>query len=309
MQSGAGGSGGGIYNAGRISLNSCTVNGNSSGNGGDGGNIGGAAGAGGDGGGIFNTGSLALNTCTISDNMCGYGGAGGNAHNTGAGTGGAGGNGGGICNTGSMDSTSCTIVGNLAGQGGNAGNADDVLMTNSNYFSLSPSGGQGGSGGGVFNSSIDGGAVLRNTLVALNLDGVGGLGGTNQYAPEAQLPEQIGNPGATGIGNDLAGNFTSQGFNLIGAADESSLGFTNGLNADQVGSDISPINPLLGLLLMNGGPTPTHALLPGSPAVNKGKSFGIHTDQRGFRRPYDYPSVSYAPSGDGSDIGAFELKF
>jgi hypothetical protein len=308
MQSGAGGSGGGIYNAGRISLNSCTMNRNSSGNGGDGGSIGGAAGAGGDGGGILNTGSLALNSCTISDNECGNGGAGGNAHNTGAGTGGAGGNGGGICNTGSMDLTSCTIVGNLAGQGGNAGNADDVLKTNSNYFSLSPPGGQGGSGGGVFNNSIDGVVVLRNTLVALNSASVGGLGGTNEFSPSTQPPEAIGNPGATGIGNDLAGNFTSQGFNLIGTADESSLGFTNGLNADKVGSTISPINPLLGPLQMNGGPTPTHALLPGSPAINKGKSFGIHTDQRGLRRPYDHPSTPYAPGGDGSDIGAFELQ-
>ena len=48
------------------------------------------------------------------------------------------------------------------------------------------------------------------------------------------------------------------------------------------------------------------ALLPGSPAIDQGKSFGITTDQRGRARPYDFPAIPNAGGGDGSDIGAFE---
>jgi hypothetical protein len=58
---------------------------------------------------------------------------------------------------------------------------------------------------------------------------------------------------------------------------------------------------------MNGGPTPTHALLSGSPAIDQGNSFGVHTDQRGHHRPYNYTAIPNAPGGDGSDIGAFEM--
>jgi hypothetical protein len=58
---------------------------------------------------------------------------------------------------------------------------------------------------------------------------------------------------------------------------------------------------------MNGGPTPTHAFLPDSPAVNQGLCFGIHTDQRGQPRPVLFPGIPAAPGGDGTDIGAFEL--
>ena len=49
------------------------------------------------------------------------------------------------------------------------------------------------------------------------------------------------------------------------------------------------------------------ALLTGSPAIDKGKSFGFNTDQRVFPRPWNLPSVADAGGGDGSDIGAFEF--
>ena len=41
--------------------------------------------------------------------------------------------------------------------------------------------------------------------------------------------------------------------------------------------------------------------------TDKGKSFGLTTDERGAPRPYDFNSIPNAPGGDGSDIGAFEL--
>jgi hypothetical protein len=59
------------------------------------------------------------------------------------------------------------------------------------------------------------------------------------------------------------------------------------------------LDPLVGPLTSNSGPTWTHALLPGSPAIDAGSWFGVPlTDQRGQRRV-----VCCA-----SDIGAFEVQ-
>jgi hypothetical protein len=72
----------------------------------------------------------------------------------------------------------------------------------------------------------------------------------------------------------------------------------------------SPItaDPLLGPLQDNGGPTQTMALLPGSPAIDGGSSFGLSTDQRGDPRPVDFSGIPNAAGGDGADIGAFEVR-
>ena len=43
----------------------------------------------------------------------------------------------------------------------------------------------------------------------------------------------------------------------------------------------APNSSGLGHLADNGGPTETHALLAGSPAIDQGKAFGTTTDQRG----------------------------
>ena len=91
---------------------------------------------------------------------------------------------------------------------------------------------------------------------------------------------------------------TSRGHNLIGNTQGGS-GF--------VSSDLLNVNPLLGPLRNNGGPTPTMAPSPNSPAIDKGNSFGLTTDQRGAPRPFDFPSIPNASGGDGSDVGAFEL--
>jgi hypothetical protein len=63
--------------------------------------------------------------------------------------------------------------------------------------------------------------------------------------------------------------------------------------------------PGLGPLANNGGPTQTHAVLKGSPAIDRGAVNGCpKTDQRGKRRPQN---------GDGKgtsrcDVGAYEKK-
>ncbi len=84
---------------------------------------------------------------------------------------------------------------------------------------------------------------------------------------------------------------------FIGNGDGS--GLVNGVNGNQVGSNFNLIDPLLGPLQNNGGPTPTRALLLGSPAIDAGTAAGAPSfDQRGLPRP----------SGAGFDIGAFEVQ-
>ena len=131
---------------------------------------------------------------------------------------------------------------------------------------------------------VDSGTVnVRNTIIA---------GNTN-----------ITNP-------DVSGTFVSQGYNLIGNT-TGSTGFSAASN------DI--LNPAggasLGALANNGGQTDTHALLPGSRAIDKGAaatdpatSLAITTDQRGLTRPSDNTSIPPAPGGNNSDIGAFEVQ-
>jgi len=98
-------------------------------------------------------------------------------------------------------------------------------------------------------------------------------------------------------GNDVAGTFISVGGNLVTDA-TGSTGFTGPM--DQAGST-SPIDPMLGPLANNGGPTETMALLPGSPAIDGGLKNGATplTDQRGVPRDADNAGTV--------DIGAFEV--
>jgi hypothetical protein len=93
-------------------------------------------------------------------------------------------------------------------------------------------------------------------------------------------------------------DYTSNGYNLEDDAGKS-------CNFAQT-TDIAGPNPMLQPLANNGGPTQTMALPANSPAIDKGKSFGATTDQRGFPRISDSPTIANATGGDGSDIGAFE---
>ncbi len=126
-----------------------------------------------------------------------------------------------------------------------------------------------GDGGGIAQTS--GTVNLKNTIIALNTD----RGGANMHP-------------------DISGTFADQGFNLIGKRDGSSS-FPD-IEGDLIGTIVAPVDPRLGLLQANGGPTFTRALLNGSPAINAGSGCA-GTDQRGTARP----------QGTLCDIGAFEL--
>lgn len=81
------------------------------------------------------------------------------------------------------------------------------------------------------------------------------------------------------------------------------------INATVAGSNITGVDPQLGPLAANGGPTRTHRPAATSPAIDKGKSLGP-TDQRGLTRPVDHSSIanSAATGANGADIGAVELQ-
>jgi hypothetical protein len=107
--------------------------------------------------------------------------------------------------------------------------------------------------------------------------------------------------GNTGAENcSAATGITSLGFNLD-SRDE--------CNFHAPGDRVN-LDPLLGPLADNGGPTETLLPAPTSPLVNGGASFGLTVDQRGLARPIEYPGVpnSSAPGADGADIGAVELQ-
>ena len=314
---GGGGVGGAIHSTGTVMLNGCAVSGNWTGKGGNGGSGAMGAGAmganGGGGGGICSRGTLVLTNCTLSANSTGSGGSGGLGSPNGA-SGGAGGSGGGIYTAGPLNFISCTVCSNATGTGGAGGGGTGSpyqFGPGAQYMALGGGGGSGGSGGGIF-SETNPPPTLGNSLIALNHVSPGGVGGAgfsstwNTNTDELDTIHTLGTAGSSGSGPDLSGAFRSRGFDLIGQAD-GSAGFTNGIKSDLLGSVGAPINPLFGPLQMNGGPTPTHALRPGSPAIDRGNSFGIHADQRGHHRPHDYPLVPNALGGDGSDIGAFEL--
>jgi hypothetical protein len=100
---------------------------------------------------------------------------------------------------------------------------------------------------------------------------------------------------------NCSGALTSLGFNL---EDEDSCGFNQA-------TDQSNTDPKLAAagLADNGGPTPTIALEPGSPALDQGLAApGETTDQRGLRRPVVLPGLTAPPGGDHADIGAFEQQ-
>jgi hypothetical protein len=240
------------------------------------------------GGGISNTGALTIANSTISGNSTGSS-AGGIVssgtlivvNSTVSGNSATGGFGGGIYNTGTAQIINSTISGNSVsesslgiGSGGGIQNGGgSVSMTNSTI-----SGNSAQFRGGGINSS--GTLASRNTIIALNT------------APS---------------GPDVFGTLTSENFNLIG--NNSGVTITPAQLSDQIGTAGSPINPMLGPLQNNGGPTLTRALLSGSPALDKGHSSGLTTDQRGagFPRTADYSSVPNAAGGDGTDIGAVEF--
>jgi predicted outer membrane repeat protein len=180
----------------------------------------------------------------------------------------AGTRGGGLLNEDSISLSNVTISGNEAGkEGGAIHNTGELTVNNTTVYNNSTE----GTGGGIYSVANTSSVNIKNTIVA-------------------------GNNALVGA-SDVAGDFTSQGNNLIGTQG-GSVGFVDGFNSDIVGTDAQRLDPALSALDDNGGPTLTHALKAGSLAIDAGDNTdGDATDQRGALRPTDTTS----------DIGAFEI--
>jgi predicted outer membrane repeat protein len=321
------GEGGGVYNTGALTIDGSTFMGNTAGLGGAlftataglpnsaGATVAGSTFAnnsatgdapltdqtGGLGGAIDNgSGSLTVTDSTFANNSAsGYGYFGGSA-------------GGAIANAGTLTLSNSTFYGNSAtgsttapGSGGALytgtviGGTSSATVTNSTFFGNSADG-----NGGAINAA-SGALVVNNSTLAGNQAGNSGQGGgayvsSGIHVATVTLYDTIvaGNRHGT-VGDDVFG-FVSPAtsiFNLIG--DGTGGGLSDGIGGNRVGTASNPIDPLLGPLQDNGGPTWTMALLPGSPALDAGDNDGVPaTDQRGLPRVV----------GGTVDIGAFEAQ-
>jgi hypothetical protein len=273
-----------------------------------------------DGGGLFGLyGNLTVTGSTVSGNTAGRSGGGlyayVNATVAGSTVSGnaAAASGGGIFADYGLAVTDSAVTGNAAAAGGGLFLSDDV--TAATLINVTVSGNTARSGGGLFaamaeggvatllnatvtrNSARDGGGLfqqsgtvrLKNTIVAQNATAAAGGGRADGHAA-----------GSFPAGADVRGTFVSLGHNLIGVNAGAAVSFPAGnpnANGDLVGTAAAPLDPRLGPLARNGGPTRNHALLPGSPALDAGDDGGAPpTDQRGVSRP----------QGPHVDIGAFE---
>ena len=304
----SGGDGGGISTTnGDVSLSSSTVSGNSSG---------------GNGGGISNfQGDVSLSSSTVSGNS-------------------SGGNGGGIRTRNGDVSLSSSTVSDNNSVGGYYGGGGGVFAREANVSLLNStvSGNSTASrGGGIYiyelgdlslvnstvsgNSSVDnGGGIhvygdvsLLNSTVSGNSSGA--IGGGGVAFPENNL--------VTINNSIIAGNTASETAPDVLAVGDmaNNLIVRNSLIGNATGSGITSMTgtgnilnqaALLGPLSDNGGPTQTHRLLPGSPAIDAGdNSLAVdangtllQSDQRGELRLFD-------GNGDGTatvDIGAVESQ-
>ncbi len=225
------------------------------------------------GAGLANFGTVALTDCTVSGNS-------------------AGSSGGGLYNYGTATLTGCTVSGNSALVGGGLWNNGTATLTDCTI-----GGNSANEGGGVY-------AYGRLTLTACTVSGNsadlgGGIALPSGANSRATIGDTIVAANAASTSPDIYGTVANdRGYNLIGDGTGAS---GVGAAGDQVGTAASPIDPLLATLGDYGGPTPTMALLPGSPAIHTGSAnfpgMTVPTiDQRGESR------------AGGVDIGAFESQ-
>ncbi|MBX7105659.1 MAG: right-handed parallel beta-helix repeat-containing protein [Gemmataceae bacterium] len=216
----------------------------------------------------------------------------------------------------------CTVSGNTAGTegGGVYHNVGTLIVENSTISGNSAS----GNGGGVFISSLGNSAisVIRNSTISGNsANSIGGgviAGSTLARTLTVQNSTIVNNSATTGGGLrgssgfvqfDISSSIVSDNTATTGpdisasakvSVTTSLVGKSAGFTLTDLGGNLPfGTNPHLAALANNGGPTLTHAILPGSPLINSGSNpASLTTDQRGagFNRV----------NGGGIDIGAFE---
>ena len=242
---GAGNDGGGIQNAGTLTLTDCTISNNTAT----------------DGGGIINYATLTVNGCTFSGNQADpVSGAGGALW--------------GFTNSVATVSNS-TFTGNSAAYGAaiEYEAASPGQFTNDTFYNNTASGSQTGI---VEVAAAAAEIDLTNCTVAGNTSGDSASGAVSAFNGEVKFANTISaNNTVRQFVTNIGGTLVSLGHNL------SSDG-TGNLTAT---GDLANTNPLLGPLANYGGSTSTLALLPGSPAVDAGSTaLAPAQDERGISR-------------------------
>jgi hypothetical protein len=200
-----------------------------------------------------------------------------------------------------------TFVGNEGVAAGGAINWSTPAGTSLTIANSTFVGNTTGTWGGAIAYSSVGAVTIEGSTITGNLAEAPfeGAGGLEDFGPNPTLLVDTivaGNKSLHTMQPDLKGSWNSA-FDLIGDPTGAPL-------AESVpGSNLIGVDPQLGPLAANGGPTETMALPPTSPAVNKGGG-SLTTDQRGDPRPSIFPGValSAAPGANGADIGAYELQ-
>ena len=315
--------GGGIYNREFLNLTHATVSGNA---------------ANGFGGGILNRsgGKLEITDSIISDNSASAGGGissdgsppyrGGNTENTKVTTtltnsivtGNTSSVGSGVFSRyGNTQIINSTIANNLAFRngGGVYNNYGTVEIINSTISGNSTD----NRGGGVFNDRFGTVEITQSTISDNSASDGGGF--FNNFRSVTFSNSLIAGNTATNSGNEIfnatstsgsSGIVNANANNLFGDSSQTDAeafsNFAPGNNdinatSDSIGIALNDI--LEPILTNNSGSTPTHALVPGSPAVDAGSNpLDLTTDQRGFNREFDGDQDGTATA----DIGAFELQ-
>ena len=222
----------------------------------------------GDFGGIFVDGALTVTDSTISGNTARnwYGGIRANS---------------------TLKLINSTVSGNTAQRYGGIWVSGALTLTNS---TVSGNSATAGDSGGIY---AFGAVTLNNSTIYGNSavtsgGGVYGFGGAGLFSMTATNSIIANNTGGDCF--KTGGTFTSNGYNIDSDNTCNLVGI-----GDQPNTTVATLN--LAALANNGGPTQTHALLAGSPAIDTGTCINP-TDQRGIARP----------QGVTCDIGAYELE-
>jgi len=243
------------------------------------------------GGGIHSSGGVHLERCVIRDNE---------TNNTGFGSG----SGGGIrVAEGTMTLVDCAVLDNTTQDagGGIKNGTFDGTSTTLTLINTTVSGNSSDDFTGGVHTGCDATTTFEHSTIVNNTSNATALsshaGGINGNGTVNIMNTIVANNTDGNGRNDCAGTLISRGYNLIEDAS------TCTINGDTTGN-ITGSDPSLGPLADNGGPTETHALLTGSPAIDQipsgtnGCGSTYTSDQRGAARPYNTTC----------DIGAFEYR-
>jgi VCBS repeat-containing protein len=158
-------------------------------------------------------------------------------------------------------------------------------------------------GGGLYalNSTAD----LTNVTIADNVASGGSgitVGGTSTVTLNNTIVANNSRP--SGSPYDIYGSVSGES-NLIGVS-RGMTGIADGVDDNQIGTVVAPIDPSLAPLALNGGTTRNHALQLDSPARNTGDD-ALATDSTGAPLTNDQRGEGFARvAGTSVDIGAFE---